>query len=168
MSKRLLLTLAVPAVLVLSLPTQASADASVRQDSCVNFLSGGVLYARISFTVINFSLPDPICDVHFIPEPQPPTPYCIMLDCLSPAGWSCFLNPFGGADWFANTPADCIGPESSKSGYKFILDPGYCCYVVQFTNALGEVILQQEECFCDKTVRAEDHTWGGIKEMYEH
>jgi hypothetical protein len=147
-------------------PQFALADASVRQDSCVYYMEGENLFARVKFTVVNFSLPAPICDLHFIPEPQPPLSECTMIDTYDPMGWSSFLNPFGGADWFAHTPLDCIEPGTAKSGYGYLLDPGFCCYIVQFTGPTGEVLLEQEECFCDKPVPTEDRTWGAIKALY--
>ena len=154
-------------VLVLALPTIAMADASVRQDSCINYLDDGRVYARIKFTIINFSLPTAVCDLHFIPEPYPATPFCEMLSTIDAVGWSSFLQPGGGAVWLANTPGDCIPPGSSKSGFGFILDPGFCCYIVQFTDATGAVIAEQEECFCDKTVPIRNETWGAIKALFK-
>ena len=158
----LILTLSIA---LLVLPTLAFADAAVVQDSCVWVSPTNV---RIYFTVVNFSLPAPICDLHFIPEPQPPLPECTMLGIGQPIGWSGFLNPFGGADWFANTPVDCIPQQTAKGNYWFEVDPGWCCYVVQFTDPTGAVMLEQEECFtlCGK-VPIEERSWGRVKKLYE-
>jgi hypothetical protein len=163
--KKRLLT--VFALALFALPITAFADASLRQDGCIPFEEGGIEYVDVWFTAINFSLPAELCDIHLIPEPQPPDPACIIIQCSAPPGWSCFLRADGGADWFANTPADCISPGSALSGFHFVLDPGYCCYIVQFTGPAGDVLLEQEECFCDKTVGTEESTWGQIKSRYE-
>jgi hypothetical protein len=75
------------------------------------------------------------------------------------------MNP-GQASWFANTPADCIPANNIKSGFHFVLDPGFCCYVAQFTDETGAVLLEQEECFCDNFVGVEKEPWGNIKQRY--
>ena len=168
MAKRLLLILAAPLLVVPLLPAESHADASVVQDSCIAFWEGGKEYSRIWFSVINFGLPVPICDLHFIPEPQPPDPGCVMVECSSPDGWTCFTNPLGGADWFANTPADCIDPGGpAKRQFDFVLDPEYCCYIVQFTDPTGTPVLEQEECFFPcPSVAAEGNPWGEVKSLY--
>ena len=156
------------ALLVLMvLPSLAHADASIVQDSCTGYYDPtGKLFFLIDFTVVNVSLPTSVCDLHFVPEPTPPQVGCEMVQCGGPMGWSCFLNPSGGADWFANTPADCIPPGSGKGGFSFLLDPAYCCYVVQFTDPTGAVILEQEECFCSDPVPKANTTWGLLKSRY--
>jgi hypothetical protein len=164
MSKRLLLVLGIPLLLVLFLPASSWADASVVQDSCVTIGNGEI---RIYFTVVNFSLPEVLCDLHFFPEPQPVLPECEHLDCNAAMGWTCFLNPLGGSDFFANTLNDCVPQGTGKGGFYFTLDPGFCCYIVQFTGPDGSVMLEQEECFtlCDK-VGAESRSWGNVKDIY--
>lgn len=167
MSNKLLPVLFFPLILLLMAPIPAFADASVVQDSCVAVVEGPPPWAVWTyFTVVNFSLPSPVCDVHFIPEPQPPHPECVMIGTRDAVGWSSFLNPLGGADFFANTPSDCIPVGGSKGGFAFLLDPDYCCYVVQFTDPTGAVMLEQEECFTCQKVPVEERTWGGIKEIY--
>jgi hypothetical protein len=153
-------------VLLLVLPGNANADVSVVQDSCVAVGIPPNASVWTYFTVVNFSLPEMICDLHFIPEPQPPSPGCEMIDLQSAAGWSGFLSPIGGAEWFANTPADCIVPGSSKGEFAFLLDPDFCCYIVQFTGATGAVIWEQEECFTCQKVPVENRSWGHIKKLY--
>lgn len=165
-------------VLILTLlmvPALAFADADVRQDSCIAFEDAGKSFVRVHFSVINFSLPTAICDLHLTPEPLPVLPECEMLACGAPAadpavvgsaGWSCALKADGGADWFANAPADCIAPGTLKGGFDFLLDPGFCCYLAEYTDATGAVILEEEVCFCDGTVGVEKDTWGGIKIHY--
>jgi len=142
------------------------ADASVVQDSCGVVGTPPNANLWVYFTAINFSLPAPVCDLHFIPEPQPPHPGCIMLDTRNAAGWSSFLNPLGGADWFANTLGDCIDPGTAKGGFAFFLDPDFCCYIVQFTDPTGAVMLEQEECFTCQKVPVEERSWGSIKQRY--
>jgi hypothetical protein len=159
-------SLMIVALALLILPSVAMADASIRQDACETWVENGTTFARIHFTAINFSLPGPLCDLHFIPEPQPVRPECEMIEAVPAEGWSAFLNPFGGADWFANTPDDCIAPGTAKDGFSFLLDPGFCCYVVQFTDATGAVVLEQEECFCEKPVQTKNATWGQVKSIY--
>ena len=162
--KRMLLVLLASSLL---LPASVLADASVVQDSCVTWTEGGKTYQRIYMSVVNFSLPDGLCALNFIPEPQPPLAECTFLECEAPTGWTCFLNPQGGADWFANTPADCVAPGTMKSGFTFLLDPGFCCYVVQFGDATGAVMLEQEECFTLCTpVSVDNSSWGRIKSTY--
>ena len=154
------------ALALIVLPGLAQAEVSARQDSCVAWQEDGTTFARIYFSVINFSLPAPVCDLHFIPEPQPPLAECTMIESGQDPGWSSVLNPLGGADWFANTPNDCIAPGTVWTGFNFLLDPGFCCYVVQYTDATGAVIAEVEECFCDKPVQNEQTTWGQLKGIY--
>jgi len=159
--------LAVPCLFLLFAPSTVLADASVVQDSCVVVPGGPPPWPVWTyFTVVNFSLPAAVCDVHFIPEPQPPTQGCEMIQIQSAAGWSGFLNPFGGADWFANTLTDCIPPGGHKGGFAFLLDPDWCCYVVQFTDPTGAVMLEQEECFTCQKVPVDKSTWGNVKDIY--
>ena len=168
MNRTLLLSLVVPVLFLMLVPVMAHADASVVQDSCVVVGDGPPwLEVWTYFTVVNFSLPVAVCDLHFIPEPQPSLPGCTFIEIKSPSGWSGFLNPFGGADWFANAPGDCIEPGTAKGEFAFKLDPDFCCYVVQFTDATGAVILEQEECFTCQKVPVNEKTWGHIKELYE-
>jgi hypothetical protein len=156
------------AILVVAfLPAMVCADASVVQDSCIAVGIPPNANVWTYFTVVNFSLPAQVCDLHFLPEPQPPLSGCVMNDVVAPEGWSVFLNPVGGADWFANTPADCIDPGTSKGSFGFLLDPDFCCYIVQFTDPTGAVILEQEGCFTCQKVPVEERTWGHIKQLYE-
>jgi hypothetical protein len=115
---------------------------------------------------VNFSLPSAVCALYVVPEPQPPVAECVMIDLKYPVGWTGFLSPLGGADWFAITPGDCIAPGSSKGEYAFLLDPDFCCYVVQFADATGAVMLEQEECFTCQKVPTDGKTWGHMKELY--
>ena len=162
--KRLLLVL--PVALLLLLPNLAHADASVVQDSCVIVGTPPNANVWTYMTVVNFSLPAGVCALSFIPEPQPPAPGCEMIGVQHPVGWSVFLNPLGGADWFANTPADCIAVGTAKGGFAFLLDPAFCCYIVQFMDATGAVMLEQEECFTCQKVPIRYKTWGMIKQLY--
>ena len=164
------------ALALLVLPGLAYGDASIVQDACIGYYDDtGKFFFNVEFSVVNFSLPAPVCDLHFTPEPQPPMQGCEMIGCGAPeadpvlglAGWSCFLTPQGGGDWFANSPADCIAPGSSKGGFSFLLDPDYCCYVVQFTDPTGAIILEQEECFCSDPTPTERSTWGLLKSLYK-
>lgn len=167
MMRKRLLFFALPLLTLFVLPTASHADAAVVQDSCYVFEQGGANYVRIYFTIVNFSLPEPVCDLHLIPEPFPALPECEILECGAPAGWSCVLSPGGGADWFANTPGDCIATGTAKGEFSILLDPGFCCYVTQFTGPAGQVLLEQEECFtlCGK-VATETKTWGNVKSIY--
>lgn len=174
--KHLSLLVALPLVLVL-MPATVLADVSVVQDSCVVVGTPPNANLWTYFTVVNFSLPVAVCGLHFIPEPQPPHPACVMLDTRSPgpdpgipgsAGWSGFLDTAtGGAEWFANTSSDCVSPGTSKGQFAFFLDPDFCCYVVQFTDATGAVIHEQEECFTCQKLPLEKSSWGYIKQLYE-
>jgi len=166
--KRLLVVVVIAMMAAFVLPNLAHADASIVQDSCQVWDENGNTYVRIWFSVVNFSLPTSVCDLHFTPEPLPAPPECQMLNFTAPPGWSGFLSPLGGADFFANTPADCIAAGTIKGGFSIVLDPGFCCYVVDFTDATGAVIVSQEECFtlCGK-VANELRTWGKIKDIYK-
>ena len=167
MARQLLLVLTVSFIVVLIVPVLAHADASVVQDSCVIVGDGPPWNVWTYFTIVNFGLPEAVCDLHMLPEPQPPLPGCVMMDLKYPVGWTGFLSPLGGADWFASTIDDCIQPGSSKGSFAFLLDPDFCCYVVQFTGPAGEVLLEQEECFTCQKVPTEENTWGHIKELYK-
>jgi hypothetical protein len=155
-------------ILLLLVPGLALADASIIQDYCEQVWVGGTNVLLIHFTVVNFSLPAAVCDVHFIPEPQPPIPSCTWTDVDTPDGWSGFLNPLGAADYFANTPDACIDPGNGLTGFGFYvpMDFPLCCYVVQFTDATGAVILEQEECFACTIIPTEPRSWGTLKSIY--
>jgi hypothetical protein len=159
-------TLVLIGIALVAVPNLALADVSARQDSCVSFTENGTLFTRVYFSVINFSLPADVCSFRFIPEPQPPLAECTMIDCGAPAGWTCALNGDGGATWNANTAADCVPIGGIRTGFNYLLDPGFCCYVVQFFDANGSLLAEQEECFCDKPVQNETSTWGNIKATY--
>ncbi len=161
MSKKLFLLVALGLFFT---PALAKADVSARQDSCVADDAAGTL--TVYFSVINFSLPASVCSFTFVPEPQPPLPECTMIACGSPVGWSCGLNGDGGATWSAVGPAACISPGGILSDFSYTLDPGFCCYVVSFYDAAGDLLATQEECFCDKPVQAQSETWGGVKAIY--
>jgi hypothetical protein len=165
--KRLVTVCVLPLILLFLIPSQARADASVVQDSCITVGIVPPYNVWTYFTVVNFSLPAPVCDIHFIPEPMPVLPRCRLIDLHSPAGWLGQLNASGGADWIATTPADCIPVGSAKGEFAFLLDPDFCCYVVQFTGPAGEILLEQEECFTCQKVPVDESTWGHIKQLYE-
>jgi hypothetical protein len=168
MSRQLLPVFLVPLFLLLIVPVIAVADASVVQDSCVVVGTGPPPWSVWTyFTIVNFSLPAPVCALSFIPEPQPPAQGCEIIGTQNAAGWTSFLNPFGGADYFANTIGDCVPILGSKGGFAFLLDPDYCCYVVQFIDPTGAVMLEQEECFTCQKVPVDSRTWGSIKDIYQ-
>jgi hypothetical protein len=156
------------AVAVLAvLPSLAQAEVSVVQDSCIRFEDAGKQYLRVHFSVVNFNAPFDICDLHFIPEGDPVDPGCVMVGCSAPDGWTCGLrNLDGGADYEADTPGDCIAAGNILRGFTFVLDPEFCCYIVQFTDANGGVFAQQEECFSCVHVGTEDRTWGNVKRLF--
>lgn len=81
-------------------------------------------------------------------------------------GGSSLLDGFGGADWFADTAADGTAPGTIKEGFSFLLDPAFCCYVVQHTDPTGAVVPEVEGCLCQKPVQVLPRTWGGLKGMY--
>ena len=168
MNKRLLPVFVFSLFILLILPATSFADAAVVQDSCVVFEGeDGSTLVTIYFTVVNFSLASDLCDLHFTPEPLPVLPNCEMLACTAPTGWTCALKANGGADWVADTAADCIPANSAKGEFSFTLDPGFCCYVVDFTDEAGDVMLTQEECFtlCGKVANKKG-TWGELKSKY--
>lgn len=150
------------------LPSQALADASVVQDSCVAFIdeNSGKTFATIHFSIVNFSLPAPLSGINMEPEPLPVLPECEMLQCSAPAGWVCSLKLNGGATFGALAAANAIPIGDALSGFSFLLDPGFCCYVVKYFAADGTVLLEQEECFCETPVQTESTTWGQLKGQY--
>lgn len=164
---RLLALCVLPLILLFLVPSGTLADASVVQDSCITVGTVPPYNVWTYFTVVNFSLPAPVCDIHFIPEPQPVLPRCRFIDLHTPAGWVGQLNTLGGADWFAGSTATCIPVGGAQGGFAFLLDPDYCCYVVQFTGPAGEILLEQEECFTCQKVPTDESTWGHIKQLYE-
>ncbi len=154
---------------VLITPSLALADADLIQESCE--IIPGTSTLLITFTIVNFSLPVEVCDLHFLPEPQPPLPECTLANLGVPTGWSGFLNPFGGGDWFANTLDDCIAPGTSLGGFEIEIDiepetSDFCCYIVQFTGPNGAVLLETEACFSCMVVPNEATTWGSLKGQY--
>ena len=160
MMKKLQLCLALALALAV-LPSAAFARFSVIQDSCRTEGNTVITY----FSVVNFDSPVAVCDLHFIPEN--PVPGCTMIGCGTPAGWSCALNAATlGVDYVALTPADCIGAGTMKRGFSFTLDPDFCCYIVQFTDGNGNVLLEQEECFNCVHVGVQPETWGNMKKLY--
>ncbi len=175
--KRMLAACVLPLLLLVIAPSGAHADAAVVQDSCVTVPGVPPFNVWTYFTVVNFSLPAPVCGIQLIPEPQPPNPGCIMVETRSPAGWVSNLVPMGGAAvggvpvggavWTAVNSVDCIAAGDSQGEFAFLLDPAFCCYVAQFFDAAGALLLQQEECFTCQKVPAEQETWGHIKQIYE-
>ena len=161
--KKLLL---VTTLALLVLPSTVFAAASVVQDSCVAFVENDLNFAKIHFSLVNFSLPAPVCGLNFEPEPQPVLPECEMVASEAPAGWVTSLKANGGATYGQFPALGCVPAGSSQSGFSFTLDPGFCCYVVKFFDAAGDVLLEQEECFCEKPVQTENMTWGMLKSTY--
>jgi hypothetical protein len=157
--KKCLLVLLVVALAIV--PSAAFARFSVIQDSCR--VAGNEV--TTFFSVVNFDSQVPVCDLHFIPEN--PVPGCIIIGCIPAAGWSCALNPANqGVDYQALTPADCIGAGTIKRGFAFILDPDFCCYIVQFTGPDHQILGEQEECFNCVHVGVDTKTWGETKKLY--
>jgi hypothetical protein len=97
---------------------------------------------------------------------------CVAVDCGPAEGWACSLNGFGGA-WYGAPPHDpprlnCIHPWEMKGGFYVTIDPGFCCYTVRYADELGEIIMEEKECFtsCGSTP-VEERTWGAIKTTYK-
>jgi hypothetical protein len=168
MAKKVMVSLCLLSLLI---PVMAMADVSIVQEWCEQLNEGSYDYILIHFSVINFSLATPICDLHLIPEPSPAVPGCEITECSVPDGWTCSLAPGGGADWMSLTPSACIEAGHILSGFDLVLqiqDGQYCCYIVQFTDGQGSVIAEQEECFYCSLVPAEKTTWGNIKGLYSN
>jgi hypothetical protein len=164
--KRLLAVLVFPAVLLLLVPSGALADASVVQDSCITVGTAPPYNVWTYFTVVNFSLPEPVCGLTLVPEPLPPVAGCEIIGTQAPPGWVGQVTPQGGASWYALIPG-CIGQNSSLGEFAFYLDPAFCCYVVSFYGMAGNLLLEQEECFTCQKVPTEQKNWGHIKQLYE-
>jgi hypothetical protein len=150
----------------LVLPLTALADASVVQDYCEQLVEGSYDELIIHFSVVNYSLPAPICDLHLVYEPIPPDSQCQITALEPPPGWSGYMSPLG-VDFFANTPSDCIDAGTMMGGFQIVVgNPEFCCFIVQFTDPTGAVIEEQEECFNCTLVGENEHAWGEIKSMY--
>jgi hypothetical protein len=162
--RKLLVVLSIPLLILGLVPAVSHADASVVQDSCLAVGTQPPYNVWTYFTVVNFSLPAPVCGIHVIPEPLPVLPRCEIIGLDSPAGWTGTLNAFGGADW--TSASNCIATGSAKGEFAFLLDPDFCCYVVQFLGPAGELLLEQEECFTCQKVPVEGDSWGFIKDTY--
>ena len=163
------LTVLIVVALIL-LPSHVLADASLVQEGCQ--LIPGTNQVEVTFSLVNFSLPVPVCDLTLIAEPLPPSPSCAPQQLSSPAGWTGFLNPFFGGDWFALTAADCVDPGGNFEpgfDFKLVIDTSNpyiaCCFVVQFSDPTGAIVLEQEECFC-APVPNEKTTWSTLKSMF--
>jgi hypothetical protein len=159
MKKRALLVIAFALAVM---PTAAFATFSVIQDSCR--VAGNSV--TTSFSVVNFNSPVAVADLHFLPEN--PVPGCTMIGCGAPAGWNCALNAAThGVDYVALDPAAYIYAGQIRHGFDFVLDPEFCCYIVQFTGPNHEILFEQEECFSCVHVGVEPQTWGNVKKLFQ-
>lgn len=166
MKQRLLPTI-VLGLFVLALPVTALADASIVQLWC-HAPDAHPNIIEVHFSVINFSLPQDVCGFSLRSEPFPPYPGCVPLWLQQTTGWTGSLNALGGADWTVNN-GNCIGQQEMAGEFVIALpdpDGSFCCYVVQYYNSAGEVLLEQEECFYCAVVPTESVNWGTLKSLY--
>jgi len=152
---------------LLVIPVSAVADASIVQEYCEQYVEGSDDLIFVHFSIVNYSLPEPVGSILLIPEPLPPWLGCEVVECLSPGGWDCQLSALGGAGFWATELADIIAPGNSLSGFAIVLPiPEWCCYLAQFDNPDGTILLEQEECFTCTVIPDEQTTWGAIKRSY--
>ena len=154
----------------LLVPAMAHADASVIQTWCYS-PDHQPNIVEVYFQVVNFSLPEPICGLSLRSEPFPPDPSCEpRWLAVTPKGWQGQLNGLGGADWWLLDGGECIENEAMSGEFTIVLpdpDDTFCCYVVDFLNADGEVMLTQEECFFCSSVPTENTSWSTVKSLYQ-
>ena len=166
MKKQLIIS-AMLVLLALGLPGAALADASIVQLWC-QAPDAHPNVIEVHFSVINFGLPEPVCGFSLRSEPFPPTVGCVPLWLQPTDGWAGSLNAQGGADWTV-TNGDCIGQQEMDGEFVIALpdpDNSFCCYVVQYLNSAGQVLLEQEECFYCTVVPTEHVDWGTVKSLY--
>jgi hypothetical protein len=166
MKKRLLPAIAL-GLFVLAMPVAALADAAIVQLWC-HAPDEHPNVVEVHFSVINFSLPQDVCSISLRSEPFPPWPGCVPLWVQPTPGWDGALNNLGGADWSVNG-ASCIGQQQMAGEFVVALpdpDSNFCCYIAQYINAAGEVMLEQEECFYCAVVPTESVDWGTLKSLY--
>jgi hypothetical protein len=148
-------------VALAALPTMAMASLDLIQEGCQ--VEGNTV--TTTFAVANYNSPVPVADVHLIPEN--PVPGCTIIGCGVPAGWLCTLNPATlGVDYQVLDPASAVFAGQIEHGFTFVLDPDFCCYIVQFTGPNHEVLLEVEKCFSCVHVGAAPETWGNVKQLF--
>jgi hypothetical protein len=161
---------AVSAIVAPQAFAQAGRPVHIVQTDC-DTLSLDPPLVRVEFGVINLGT-IPVCSIHLIPIQSGPTPAdsCRILECSNAPGWHCALDPAnGGATWFADpvVPPGCIGPGEKHEPFDIVLDPLYCCYIVQYDDGAGTVFFTDEVCFeCQKPVPTRNTTWGSVKAQY--
>jgi hypothetical protein len=166
MNRKLMLCLAAGAF-VLAMPVVALADAAIVQLWC-HAPDETPNIVEVHFSVINYSLPNPICSFSLRSEPFPPYDGCVPLWLQDTPGWTGALNAQGGADWTADA-GHCIDAPHMDGEFVIALpdpDNTFCCYVVQYIDAAGAVMLEQEECFYCAVVPTENTDWGTVKSLY--
>ncbi len=153
---------------ILAMPVAALADASIVQLWC-HAPDETPNIVEVHFSVINFSLPEAVCGFSLRSEPFPPFAGCVPLWLQETAGWNGTLNAQGGADWNVAADGACIGQQEMAGEFVIALpdpDDSFCCYVVQYLGAAGQVLLEQEECFYCAVVPTETVNWGTLKSLY--
>jgi hypothetical protein len=166
MKRQLLLTVGL-GLIVLAMPVTALADAAIVQLWC-HAPDYNPNIIEVHFSVINYSLQPGVCGFSLRSEPFPPYPGCVPLGLQNTPGWTGVLNTQGGANW-TNNDGDCIGPQEMDGEFVIALpnpDANFCCYIAQFLDAAGNVLLEQEECFYCSVVPTESVDWGTIKSLY--
>ncbi|OGF04067.1 MAG: hypothetical protein A2W00_11860 [Candidatus Eisenbacteria bacterium RBG_16_71_46] len=168
--KRLLLlaVLLGTAVFVLGPAAPASAQPGIIQTRC-DTLSAVPPLVRVTFAVLNNG-PVPVCSVHLTPIPSGITPpdSCRILQCSSPPGWVCQVDPASGSGSWQTLPGfPCIGFGQKTEGFDVELDPLFCCYRAEFDDPNGQIFYATNVCFeCEKPTPNRSSTWGDLKLLY--
>lgn len=152
---------------LLAAPAVVLADASIVQLWC-HAPDANPNIIEVHFSVINFSLEPGICGLSLRSEPFPPEAHCMPLGVQPTAGWTGSLNNQGGFDWTADA-GHCIAPRQMDGEFVVAMpnpDEGFCCYIAQFLDSAGNVLLEQEECFFCAVVPTQTTDWGSFKSLY--
>ncbi len=169
--KKLLPSFAVLALVLFGL-TQGSPPAGAQpriiQTHC-DTVSFTPPLVRVTFAVVNFAGPIPVCSVHLTPlssgTSSPDS--CRIVECSTPPGWVCNLVPPGGAVWQVLPGSPCIPTNGKVENFDIVLDPLFCCYRVEFDDPGGAIFFTDTVCFeCDKPVPNKNKTWGFLKLLY--
>jgi hypothetical protein len=109
---------------------------------------------RVSFAVINLGQA-PVCALRLTPLQSGATPAdsCRILECSGPTGWQGQTEPGGAAAWRAAPAAapGCIAYGQKHEPFSVVLDPLFCCYLAQFSDASGLALFEDVVCFeCEK------------------
>jgi hypothetical protein len=104
-----------------------------------------------------------VCQMTVVPT----SAECFPLQCVAPAGWTCF--PGDVTTFFqANEAAGaCLDPGETQSGFELQLFGETCCFRFGYSSRDGVPVADEEYCFDCSSVGLERHSWGGVKRLYD-